>query len=456
MKRHRGECDHPSTKKSKVEAPTLVFEVIVGIAQQLESDWDPTFISFALTCKKLLPLLGESKVKVLRNEAKYCHLIASKGYFNLLYWALDQKYPADYHVCSEAAKFSNGLQFLKWAFQNNLHVSYTCASTAAENGHVETLKWLSDNVECDAGVLAYAIRGSQVNVINWFHKEKGSIAVPSGIDKKFAKCRDSRIWRWVVEEAHEPLDLNKIFTRAGYHGNLDLTRWLLENHERFPQVVSQDLEVDLKPAILANKVEVVKFWFENWRHFGVEIEETGLVSSAVVAGNLELVKWLRKEKECPWDGSECTKAVRHGSIEILNFLREGDDPAPWNEETFSVAASTTPEILKWLQNNGCPTCTILCSAGTYGNLECVKFAREEMGESWDEEFIPAALSLERCKSEPHDLWPFKRTVVDEKKLERCILWARDNGVTSFLYFFASFPYFLFLLFFYLILPLFYP
>jgi hypothetical protein len=75
---------------------------------------------------------------------------------------------------------------------------------------------------------------------------------------------------------------------------------------------------------------------------------------------LELLKWIREEKECEWSCSTLTMAGSIGNLEMVKYC---------------VA-------------NGCPmdewTCARACAhAAKYGHLECLKYLHEEVKAPWD-------------------------------------------------------------------------
>jgi hypothetical protein len=71
---------------------------------------------------------------------------------------------------------------------------------------------------------------------------------------------------------------------------------------------------------------------------------------------LELLKWIREEKKCKWDGWTNTAAAEQGNLEMIKYC---------------VA-------------NGCPVNGIACAcAARSGHLECLKYLHEEVKAPWD-------------------------------------------------------------------------
>ena len=90
------------------------------------------------------------------------------------------------------------------------------------------------------------------------------------------------------------------------------------------------------------------FWRRGWeeRSFCYKVAETN---------KLELLKWIREEKKCEWDGDTINVAAEQGNLEMVKYC---------------VA-------------NECPVDTYACAfAASQGHLECLKYLREEVKAPW--------------------------------------------------------------------------
>ena len=73
-----------------------------------------------------------------------CSTAALNGHLETLKWARANGCPWDEDTCTNAA--ANGhLEILKWARANGCPWNVSTCTNAAENGHLETLKWLRAN-----------------------------------------------------------------------------------------------------------------------------------------------------------------------------------------------------------------------------------------------------------------------------------------------------------------------
>lgn len=66
-------------------------------------------------------------------------------------------------------------------------------------------------------------------------------------------------------------------------------------------------------------------------------------SSAAAAGQLEVLQWLRRqEPPAPWDSETCLAAAEAGHIEIVKWLRQQEPPVPWDEQVLAAAHQDLP------------------------------------------------------------------------------------------------------------------
>ena len=118
-----------------------------------------------------------------------------------------------------------------------------------------------------------------------------------------------------------------------------------------------------------------KFWIEEmssistlevaWEHYpwgkydhevGEEMDETFFCSRVAETNKLELLKWAREEKKCDWNELTINWAARQGNLEMVKYC---------------VAKK-------------CPIGVMACAnAADGGQLECLKYLREEAKAPWD-------------------------------------------------------------------------
>jgi len=144
-----------------------------------------------------------------------------------------------------------------------------------------------------------------------------------------------------------------------------------------------------------------RYWYKPY--FCMQVAETN---------KLELLKWIREEKKCEWDGSTikpaaiqgnlemvkycvanecpinalaCTWAAENGQLECLKYLHE-EVKAPWGSETSSWAALNGHlhifEYLVERKYDKYDECACWFAA-KYGHLDCLKYLHETAKAPWD-------------------------------------------------------------------------
>ena len=65
--------------------------------------------------------------------------------------------------------------------------------------------------------------------------------------------------------------------------------------------------------------EKLSLWRKEWaeRHFCVQVAKTN---------KLELLKWIREEKQCEWDNDTICEAVRQGNLEMVKYCVANECP----------------------------------------------------------------------------------------------------------------------------------
>jgi len=129
-----------------------------------------------------------------------------------------------------------------------------------------------------------------------------------------------------------------------------------------------------------NKLELLKWIREekecewDWRTINMAAEQ----------GNLEMVKYC-VANECPIDEGACACAARNGHLEVLKYLRE-EAKAPWNWYTATRAAENGHlHILEYLVERKYDEYDeYACAyAAINGYLDCLQYLHETAKAPWD-------------------------------------------------------------------------
>ena len=117
---------------------------------------------------------------------------------------------------------------------------------------------------------------------------------------------------------------------------------------------------DLKKAFKIEEMSSISTLELAWENkslwSGYLWNETSFCSEVTETNKLELLKWIREEKKCEWDYRTICAAARQGNLEMVKYC---------------VA-------------NKCPIGTWACgNAALEGQLECLKYLREEAKAPWN-------------------------------------------------------------------------
>ena len=71
-----------------------------------------------------------------------------------------------------------------------------------------------------------------------------------------------------------------------------------------------------------------------------------MCAAAALVGRVDILQWARSvDPPAPWDTDVCKLAAEHGHWHVLKFLRvEADPPCPWSQEVEEKARSHMPNI----------------------------------------------------------------------------------------------------------------
>ena len=136
-----------------------------------------------------------------------------------------------------------------------------------------------------------------------------------------------------------------------------------------------------------NKLELLKWIREEKKCKWDELT----INAAAEQGNLEMVKYC-VANECPIDAWACALAADGGQLECLKYLRE-EAKAPWDSSTAEWAAQNGHlHILEYLVERKYDQYNeFSCSnAAENGHLDCLKYLHETAKAPWDEEAVREA------------------------------------------------------------------
>ena len=205
---------------------------------------------------------------------------------------------------------------LLWAVMNGMAWDQETTRQAAHHGHLETL----------ARVLAAgcAMDGTEVA-------------------RKAASHGHLEILEWIIPK-HSVMWSTIHTTAAARSGHLEVLKWLRARGIPWDSnAVTQAAGYD--------HVAVVEWAVHN----GGRLRPNAMCAAAE-RGHLEMVTLLRERLGCAMTEKTCGWAAYGGQLEVLQYLRSGQFPCPWDAQTCDRAARNGHlRVLAWAIAQGCPT-----------------------------------------------------------------------------------------------------
>lgn len=252
-------------------------------------------------------------------------------------------------LCPYAAEKEN-LKTLKWLRSRDVQWSWAYAS-AAEGGSLEMLRWLNaEDLSVSSTELSLAAERGDMEIMqyllpeNWFQctDYDSSAWVCAG-----AACGGNlQMAQWLQEQGAE-YESDYISSAAASKGDIAMLKWLETQDWFFTQET-------FEAAASSGSVETLE-WLKKK---GCLWNEDIMCETAAQEGHLDALKWLRNEG-CPINERTFVLAVLGNNVDVLKFLRE--EGCPWSEEVTTMASTskyTKPDnmvkVRRWLRENGCP------------------------------------------------------------------------------------------------------
>ena len=203
--------------------------------------------------------------------------------------------------------------------------------------------------------------------------------------------------------------------------NRDVKFLYLVNSETRKLIKRSSRGSDLKKKFKVREMSSISTLEVAWEHFPrgtyydeveEEMDETYFCEQVAETNKLELLKWAREEKKCEWDyrtinraakqdnlemvkycvanecpidASACANAALHGDLEVLKYLRE-EAEAPWDSRTANCAAIHGHlHILEYLVERKYDEYNVFACecAAKFGKLGCLKYLHETVKAPWN-------------------------------------------------------------------------
>jgi len=206
----------------------------------------------------------------------------------------------------------------------------------------------------------------------------------NGTDVKFL-YGVNRETRALIKRSSRNDDLRKLF-KVSEMSSISTLEFAWENRSLWPTYWNE--RQFWRRVAKTNKLELLKWAREEKKcEWGA-----WTINAAARQGNLEMIKYC-VANECPMNEDACASAAWGGDLECLKYLRE-EVKAPWNWNTAEWAAKNGHlHILEYLVERKYEFQYVrraCCHAARYGHLECLKFLHETAKAPWDSDAVRKA------------------------------------------------------------------
>lgn len=277
-------------------------------------------------------------VKLLRH--KHCnrlaYVAAEEGHLELLKWLFGMGDKCDSGAVDQAAK--NGhLEIIKWLHKQGITAEPNALDRAAAGGQLHVIRWLHDQgIPCTTAAMNDAARGNRLDIVRWLHANRSEGCTPMTMDVAASNgCMDSVIW---LHENRTEGCTSRAMEGAASHGHLNVVQWL---HENRPQIYATHT--------MCKAASGGHFFIMQWLHdHGVKGCECRMMNSAVQVGNLNMAQWLFAIYSQPPTSWAFGTAVRRGHLKVVQWLIASGQQEIHRGHVRDAIDGGQLEMLKWL------------------------------------------------------------------------------------------------------------
>ena len=330
-----------------------------------------------------------------QHSASFCHKLAQTNKLELLKWAREEKECDIWDIKTIYAAIKQGnVDMVKYCYENECPTSSNMCERAAEEGHLECLKYLHEVAKVDwegkskskGTVAVAAARQGHLHILKYLAEKDYNIPKPKACEEA-AKNGHLECLKHLREVNKAAWD-KSVGEHAAEKADLHILRYLYE--ARYPYFKASACA----KAAENGHLECLKYLHEvlklPWDH--------ATCSGAASCGHLHILKYLVERKYSSWscldpEFGAFTKAAENGQLECLKFLREVVK-VPWTTRAAVWAVRNGHyHIIEYLYQNEYPHfCAKVCAAAARDhNLNGLKYLREVVKVPWDEETGNAAV-----------------------------------------------------------------
>lgn len=260
------------------------------------------------------------------------------------------------HTMAVAAK-RDQLDIVKYLYNNRRYQpSCKLMFSAAEHGHMETVKWLHEmEPACSETAIGFAAKGGHLEVVKCLHQQAANSAqgksrkqwlhehgAKRSVDKA-AEGVSLEIVQWLHE--HRPDECSTVaMNKAAEKGHLEVLKGL---HAIRSEGCTGDA---LFCAACDSHLTIVQWLFEHRKE--CLNQGTMAMETAALYGHLHMVKWLHENRPEGSSAEAVDGAVEAGHFEVVKYLLENTSAGCTKDAVLGADTYGYPKILKYIIESG--------------------------------------------------------------------------------------------------------
>lgn len=314
---------------------------------------------------------------------------AKANHFDVVQWLykLEARVSADDKYALLYYAMENGnVEMVEWLSELDLPRMEPRMWSAAWNGHLAVIKWVSYNLgsPCPQSCMDAAVSCGHLNLAMWLRIYASLHSTDASAIAEAARSGHLKTLMWALEtlKVDGAGKLGSAMDYSAGEGHLEVVKYLFEQHHAHCSIDALNL------AAGAGHFEIVKYLHECC-HAPCS---TDAMDDAASAGHFEIVKWLHANRQEGCTQRAMDAAARLGNLEMVKWFHETRREGCTSDAMDAAAASNHLPIIEYLHQNRREGCTIAAMdrAAASGHLEVVQWLHFNRTEGCSTEAIDRA------------------------------------------------------------------